>query len=60
MDDVQNTAYPVILLVHNNVLPLLIGASQWALITSIMYHIGEGIPPCLFLIMGYQVGRQTI
>ena len=41
-DYAQNMTNPAILLVVNNVIPLLIGPELRAPITLIMYHLGEG------------------
>ena len=40
-DHAQNTTNPAIVVC--NVIPILIGPSKWALITSIIYHVGKGI-----------------
>ena len=53
----QNTTKPVISLVVYNVTPLLIGPSEWVLITLIMYHVGEGTQMCSFPVTGNGHGR---
>ena len=58
-DDAQNTTNPAISLVVYIVIPLLIGPSVWAPITSIMCHVGEGTQPCAFPVTGNGHGRVT-
>ena len=58
-DHTQNTTNPVISLVVYNVIPILIGQLAYAPITSIMYHLGEGTPPCPFPVTGNGHGRVT-
>ena len=43
-DNAQNTTNLAISLVAYDVIPFLIVPPAWALITSIMYHVGEGPP----------------
>ena len=50
---------PAISLVVYNVTPLLIGPSEWVLITLIMYHMGEGTRMCPFPVTGNKHGRVT-
>ena len=51
-DHAQNTTNSAISLVAYNVIPYLIGPSARALITSIMYHMGQGAWPCPFPVTG--------
>ena len=39
------------------VIPVLIGPSKWAQITSTMYHVGQGTRPCPFPVTGNGHGR---
>ena len=56
-DHSQNTTNPAISLVVYNVILFLIGPSARALITSNMYHVGEGTRPCPFPVTGNGHGR---
>ena len=47
-DHAQNTTDPAISLVVYNVIPILIGSSAWAPITSTMYQVGEWKPAVSF------------
>ena len=44
--------HPLMSLVVDNVIPLLIGSSTRASITSNVYHMGEGSRPCSFPVKG--------
>ena len=58
-DHAQNTTNPAILLVVNNVTPVLIGPPKRAPITTIMYRVGEGTRPCPFPVTRNGHGRVT-
>ena len=55
----QNTTTPAISLVAYNGISLLIGPPARALISSIMYHLGEGNRSCLFPVTGNGYGQVT-